>query len=207
MNAGTGQRFSVGLTGGIGSGKSTVADLFAERGAYIIDTDLIAHTLTAPGGGAIAAIVEKFGADCLLADGAMNRPLMRERVFADPLAKQALEAILHPLIGRAVEQAARQVTGAYPIYVVPLLVESGRWRARVDRILVVDCPESLQIERVRLRSKLSTEQVLAIMATQVSRAQRNAAADDLINNTADRAALAVQVDRLHASYCQLAKSA
>ena len=204
MTTAAGHRFAVGLTGGIGSGKSTVADLFAERGATIIDTDQIAHALTAPGGPAIAAIVEKFGNEFLRADGAMNRPMMRERVFADSQAKRALETILHPLIGVAVERASQQIRGIYPIYVVPLLVESGRWRARVDRILVVDCPENLQIERVRVRSNLSAEQVLAIMATQVTRSERNAAADDLISNTADLQALTAQVDRLHTHYCLLA---
>ena len=204
MTTAAGHRFAVGLTGGIGSGKSTVADLFAERGATIIDTDQIAHALTAPGGPAIAAIVEKFGNEFLRADGAMNRPMMRERVFADSQAKRALETILHPLIGVAVERASQQIRGIYPLYVVPLLVESGRWRARVDRILVVDCPENLQIERVRVRSNLSAEQVLAIMATQVTRSERNAAADDLISNTADLQALTAQVDRLHTHYCLLA---
>jgi dephospho-CoA kinase len=199
--------FSVGLTGGIGSGKSTVADLFAERGVAVVDTDQIAHQLTAPGGAAITPITEAFGPAFILPDGAMNRGMMRDHVFSDPAARQSLEAILHPLIGLGVEQAARDADGCYLIYVVPLLVESGRWRARVNRILVVDCPEAVQIARVRQRSKLAETQVRAIMATQASRAQRNAAADDLIDNSTDTAALLPQVERLHARYLALAAAA
>lgn len=204
MTSPTRPPFSVGLTGGIGSGKSTVADLFAERGACLIDTDLIAHQLTTPGGQAMAAIAEQFGPAFLLPDGAMNRAMMRDHVFSNAAARQSLEAILHPMIGRAVEQATREATGLYPIFVVPLLVESLRWRDRVTRILVIDCPEALQIARVRQRNNLSEDQVRAIMATQASRAQRNAAADDLIENTGDAAALTPHVNRLHALYCRLA---
>ncbi len=196
--------FSVGLTGGIGSGKSTVADLFAARGAAIIDTDLIAHALTAPGGAAIAPITEVFGQAFMLPDGAMNRSMMRDHVFSDPAARQALEAILHPLIGLGVQQAALLSHGCYRMYVVPLLVESGRWRTRVSRILVVDCPEAAQIARVQQRSSLAETQVRAIMATQASRSQRNAAADDRIDNGAGAEALLPQVERLHASYLALA---
>ena len=201
--AGSGD-FSVGLTGGIGSGKSTVADLFAERGVTLIDADLIAHHLTEPGGTALPAIARSFGTQFLQADGAMNRAMMRDRVFSDPVAKKNLEAILHPLIRQEVARAAAQATGLYKLFVVPLLVESGRWREQVTRILVVDCPEELQIARVMQRNGLSEEQVHAIMATQATRAQRLAAADDLICNDRDAAALVPQVERLHALYCALA---
>ena len=190
--------FSVGLTGGIGSGKSLVAELFAERGAAIVDTDLIAHQLTAPQGAAMAGIRAAFGAGFLTPDGAMDRQKMRQRVFADPLAKRQLEAILHPLIQQECERAAATTAGAYLMFVVPLLVESGRWRQRVARVLVVDCLEALQVARVMRRNGMSEAQVRAIMATQVPRAARLAAADDVIVNDADVAALIPQVDRLHA---------
>lgn len=195
---------SIGLTGGIGSGKSLVADLFAARGASVIDTDLIAHALTAPGGAAMPAIREAFGDAFVAADGALNRAAMREHVFSDPEAKRRLEAILHPLIGAQTELAAEQAQGPYQVFVVPLLVESGRWRERVDRILVVDCPEPLQIERVMRRNALSADQVRAIMAAQASRAQRLAVADDIIVNDGERAAVEAAVERLHGQYCLLA---
>lgn len=204
MSATPTERFCVGLTGGIGSGKTTVANLFAALGASLIDTDLIAHQLTAPDGAALPQIAAQFGAAFLLPDGSMNRPTMREQVFSDPHAKKKLEAILHPLIGIEVAQAASRATGPYLIYVVPLLVESGRWRDRVERILVVDCSETLQITRVMQRSALSQSQVRAIMATQASREQRLAAADDVVINDADTAALTAPVERLHVAYCRLA---
>ncbi|NMM36519.1 MAG: dephospho-CoA kinase [Glaciimonas sp.] len=197
-------RFSVGVTGGVGSGKSTVADLFAACGATIIDTDLIAHRLCAPDGAAIAAIRVQFGAAFIGADGAMDRAAMRDKVFSDRVAKQRLEAILHPLIRAETERAAQQAEGVYLMLVVPLLVESGNWDRRVARVLVIDCPEALQIQRVMQRNGLSEVQVRAIMAHQVSRATRLAAADDVIVNDADASALASQVDRLHGLYLSLA---
>jgi len=200
-------KFSVGLTGGIGSGKSTVADLFAACGAAVIDTDQIAHQLTAPGGAAIAAIQAQFGADFLTVDGAMDRAKMRVRVFADPTAKQQLETILHPLIRSETERAALQAQGTYLLFAIPLLVESGSWKQRLSRVLVVDCPETLQLQRVMQRNQLSEPQVRAIMATQASRAERLAAADDIIVNDGDRAALLPQIERLHALYLSLAKTA
>ena len=199
--------FSIGLTGGIGCGKTTVADLFAARGASIIDTDLIAHQLTAPDGAAMPAIREAFGAGFILPNGAMDRARMRERVFADRADKHRLEAIIHPLIAREVEHAAAHADGAYRLFVVPLLVESGKWRTRVSRILVIDCPEALQIERVVQRSALTPAAVAAIMAAQVPRATRLAAADDVIVNDGGTAALAPQVDRLHRQYCAMAAAA
>jgi dephospho-CoA kinase len=193
-------RFSVGLTGGIGCGKSTVADLFAARGASLVDTDVIAHQLTAPGGAAMPALLQEFGAGFATPDGAMDRARMRDLVFADPGARTRLEAILHPMIRAATVAAADAATGAYVIYVVPLLVESGNWRARVQRILAIDCQEATQIARVMARSGLPEAQVKAIMAAQASRQQRLAAADDVIDNDAGLEALLPQVARLHQFY-------
>ncbi|SNS22148.1 dephospho-CoA kinase [Noviherbaspirillum humi] len=196
-------RFSIGLTGGIGSGKTTVANLFAARGAALIDTDLIAHRLTQPDGLAIPAIRDAFGPQFLTATGALDRARMRSHVFANPAEKSRLEAILHPLIRSETERQAREARGVYAIFVVPLLVESGSWRQRVSRVLVVDCPESLQVERVMQRSGLSEAEVRAIMAAQASRAQRLAAADDVIVNDGDPGRLENEVDRLHAQYVSL----
>lgn len=194
--------FVVGLTGGIGSGKSTVADLFAERGAGVVDTDVIAHELTAPGGAAIAAIRARFGDDVLRADGALDRDAMRARAFDDPQARRALEAILHPMIRDESERRIHASTGPYVLHVVPLLVESGGRAGRFDRVLVVDCPVSVQIERVRRRSGLSVERIESILATQASREARRAAADDVIDNGGDADALAPQVEALHRRYVE-----
>ena len=196
----------IGLTGGIGSGKSTVADLFAARGATLVDTDLIAHALTGPGGAAMPAIREVFGTAVIAADGRLDRPAMRALAFSDPSARKRLEAILHPMIR---EQSVREVsaaTGSYVILVVPLLVESGTWRERAHRVLVVDCPVEVQIERVMRRSALPRDQVLAILAAQATREARLAVADDRIDNALDPSALAPQVDALHALYSRLAAS-
>ena len=195
--------FAVGLTGGIGSGKSTVADLFAARGASIVDTDVIAHSLTAPGGAAMPAIIAAFGAEFADANGALDRPRMRALVFSDAKAKAKLEAILHPRIRAGALAAAEAATGDYVMYAVPLLVESGTWRDRVSRILAVDCREDVQIARVMARNNLSETQVRAIMAAQASRAERLAAADDVIDNNGGLDALAPQIDRLHAQYLQM----
>ena len=199
------QKYSIGLTGGIGSGKSAVAHLFSERGASIIDTDAISHALTTAGGDAMPEIARIFGSNFLTSDGALNRAAMRELVFSDPPARQQLESILHPLISQKTQDQANQATGHYLIFVVPLLVESGRWTDRVDRVLVVDCREELQIERVMHRNNLSAEQVRAIMATQVSRAQRLAAADDILANEQSLEALSTAVDKLHQNYLRLAQ--
>ena len=196
--------FSVGLTGGIGSGKTTVANLFAARGATIVDTDAIARKLTLPGGVAIDAIRAEFGPVAIDVSGAMDRAAMRAQVFADPAAKARLESILHPLIRQQCEQAAAEAKGAYVIFDVPLLLESEHWRKRVARILVVDCPEELQVSRVMARSRMSEQQVRAIMAAQTSRQQRLEAADDVIVNDGITAALLPEIDRLHAFYLQLA---
>ncbi len=198
-------RFSIGLTGGIGSGKSTVADLFAARGAAVIDTDLIAHQLTAPGGSAIEPIKHTFGNNFVAPNGAMDRAKMREAVFADPSTKERLEAILHPMIRAETEHAAARAEGAYLLFVVPLLVESGRWQQRVSRVLAIDCSEETQIRRVMQRNNLTEPQVRAIMATQVPRTTRLAAADDIIINEGDTAALTPQVQQLHKLYLSLAR--
>lgn len=199
-------RFSIGLTGGIGSGKSTVADLFAAHGASVIDTDLIAHQLTAPGGIAIEPVRQAFGPAFIAADGSMDRTRMREAVFSAPAAKKQLEAILHPLIRMETERAAADAQGTYPLFVVPLLVESGVWKERVTRVLVIDCPEEVQVRRVMQRNALTEQQIRAIMTTQAPRAIRLAAADDVIINDGDPEALSVQVKRLHQQYVSLART-
>jgi dephospho-CoA kinase len=198
--------FAVGLTGGIGSGKSAVADRFAALGAAIVDTDAIAHALTAPGGAAIAAIVREFGADCLDDRGALDRRRMRERVFGDAQAKAKLEAILHPRIREAALAAAASAAAVAPyvVFVVPLLVESGAWRDRVDRLLVIDCSQATQEARVCARSGLDRALARRIIAQQASRAERLAAADDVLVNEGTLAQLAPRVQRLHARYNALA---
>jgi dephospho-CoA kinase len=190
----------IGLTGGIGCGKTTVAHLFAAHGATIVDTDLIAHAMTLPGGAAMPAIGAEFGDAYLTADGALDRAAMRALVFSDPDAKLRLEAILHPLIRAAAEAEAACAQGAYVIFVVPLLIESGNWRGRVARVLAIDCSEATQIARVMDRNGLQESQVKAIMAAQVSREKRLAAADDVIVNDDGLAALAPQVTALHQTY-------
>jgi dephospho-CoA kinase len=197
--------FSVGLTGGIGCGKTTVANLFADRGASVIDTDEIAHALTAPGGAAMPALVAEFGPSYATPDGALDRARMRELVFSSPGARARLEAILHPRIRDATAAAAAIATGPYVIFVVPLLIESGTWRERVGRVLAIDSPEEMQIARVMTRNGLQEAQVRAIMAAQVTREQRLAAADDVILNDDGLEALIPQVDRLHAFYLSQAE--
>jgi len=197
-------QFSVGLTGGIGSGKSAVATLLGELGASIIDTDAISHSLTAAGGDAMPAIATLFGSKYLTSDGALDRAAMRERVFSDQAARRQLESVLHPLIAQKTLAEANQARGLYLIFVVPLLVESGRWKDRVDRILVVDCSEDLQIQRVMRRNNLTAAQVQAIMATQVSRTQRLAAATDVVVNEMSLETLRSEVEQLHQRYLGLA---
>ncbi|KVN87227.1 dephospho-CoA kinase [Burkholderia ubonensis] len=192
---------AVGLTGGIGSGKTTVADLFAARGASIVDTDLIAHRITAPGGLAMPAIEQAFGPDFVAADGSLDRAKMRALIFSDDAARRRLEAITHPLIRTETDREGREARGAYVMFVVPLLVESGSWKSRVDRVLVVDCDVETQIARVMHRNRFTREQVEAIIARQATRDARLAAADDVIVNDATTPdALAAQVDALHQRY-------
>jgi dephospho-CoA kinase len=196
--------FTVGLTGGIGSGKTLVADLFAGCGATVIDTDAIAHAMTAPHGPAMHRIEAEFGAAYIAADGSMDRARMRELVFSDPGARQRLEAILHPMIREAANAAAVLAEGPYTIFAVPLLVEAGGWRERVARVLVVDCPEALQVERVMARNGLAEGQVHAIMASQATRGERLAAADDVVDNSGSIADLGPQIARLHRQYLEFA---
>ena len=197
--------FSVGLTGGIGCGKTTVADMFAALGASVIDTDQIAHSLTAPHGAAMPALLAEFGEDFATPEGALDRAKMRALVFSAATARARLEAILHPRIRDATAAAAAIATGPYTIFVVPLLIESGTWRERVTRVLAIDCSEETQVARVMTRSGLSAEQVRAIMAAQVTRAQRLAAADDVVNNDEGLDELRPQVERLHAHYLSYSK--
>lgn len=175
-------QLKIGLTGGIGSGKTRVADILAEQGAAIIDTDLIAHQLTAPGGKAIEPLRARFGNEMITEAGALDRARMRELVFRDPAAKTQLETLLHPMIGQSVAEEAERVRGAYLVFVVPLLVENGRWKERVDRVCVVDCDETTQVSRVQARSHLDPSLITRIMAAQATRADRLAAADDVILN-------------------------
>jgi dephospho-CoA kinase len=177
----------IGLTGGIGSGKSTVSGMLAARGATIVDTDAIAHALTQPGGAAMPALRAAFGDAVVDARGGLDRAAMRARVFGDGAVQQqarlALEAILHPLIGReAARQGAQAGEGGVVVYDVPLLVESGRWRDRVDRVLVVDCSEATQVARVVSRSGWTEDGVRAVIARQATRERRRAAADAVIVN-------------------------
>jgi dephospho-CoA kinase len=175
----------VGLTGGIGSGKSTVAELLLAQGAAVIDTDAIARDLTAPGGLAIPALRERFGAECIDARGALDRPWMRQRAFADPAIRRELEALLHPLIGAETSHRADAVASSpCLVFDVPLLVESGRWRERVDRVLVIDCREATQVARVLRRPGWSLEDAERVIAQQASRHQRRATADAVIDNDA-----------------------
>jgi dephospho-CoA kinase len=199
--------FVVGLTGGIGSGKSAAAAEFERLGASVVDTDAIAHQLTAAGGAAMGDIRKVFGSEVLAASGALDRDKMRERVFADPAAKTALEALLHPLIRDESRRLIAGARGPYVIHVVPLLVESPDYRSRVDRVLVIDTPEELQVERVRNRSGLSEAQVRAILAAQATRARRLAAADDLIENRGTIEALREQVAALHRKYLEYSQAA
>lgn len=174
----------IGLTGGIGSGKSTVGALLVQQGGALIDTDAIARKLTLPGGEAMASIEASFGNGIVGADGGLDRARMREIVFADPQAKRKLEAILHPLIGLACEReaSAALASGRAAVFDVPLLVESRRWRARLDRVLVIDASEATQVRRVMERSGWSAEMVRAVIAQQATRSARRAAADAVIFN-------------------------
>ena len=231
----------IGLTGGIGSGKSAAADCFAALGVTVVDTDAISHELTAAGGAAMPAILATFGSAMLTAEGALNRIAMRQRVFTEPAARLQLEAILHPLIRetsqRRVELARQRITSTkspkasvgadetttkttmqqggrakdalcavacgetpYVVLVVPLLVESKNYRERVNRVLVIDCPEETQITRTMARSAMSRDEVLRVLASQATRAQRLAAADDVIDNDGSLAQLQQRVAALDAAY-------
>lgn len=196
--------FSIVLTGGIGSGKTMVANMFAELGATIVDTDDVARNLTLPGGAAIEPIKKEFGETFIQPDGAMNRSRMRELVFSKPEERLKLEAILHPLIRKESLELAEAAMGTYVIFVIPLLVERPVWNGMGTRILAVDCPEELQIERVMKRNNMSRNQVEAIMATQATRQERLAAADDVIVNDRSVDEVRKEVVILHAKYTAMA---
>ncbi len=197
--------FTVALTGGIGSGKSAVAELFSDQGVDVIDTDRIAHALTAPDGAAMPEIIERFGPVSVALGGGLDRARMRALVFEDASARRRLEAILHPLIrAEAVRQLNRSIR-PYALLVVPLLAETtGAYDDIVDRVLVVDCAETTQVRRVVERNGYSEAAIRAIMASQASRAMRLDMADDVIENEGDRNALAAQVARFHLHYLELA---
>ncbi|MBS0322705.1 MAG: dephospho-CoA kinase [Proteobacteria bacterium] len=199
--------FTVGLTGGIGSGKSAAADHFARLGAAIVDSDAVSRELTGPSGAAVQAIASAFDATMIAADGALDRAAMRRTIFADPAARQRLEAILHPMIRArcdALDAQAREQGAPYVIHDIPLLVESGQGRGRFDRIVVVDCPEDVQIRRVMARSGLDAAEVRHIMAAQASRTQRLAAADTVLHNDSDLESLHRQIETLHREFLEAA---
>ena len=198
-------RLRVGLTGGIGSGKTTVAALFAAHGATVIDADRIGREMTARGGSAVAALRAEFGDTAIGADGGLDRGWMRQRVFSDPATKLRLERLLHPLIRAAMRAEADRAATAYVVLEIPLLIESGSPHDRVDRVLVVDSPRALQLVRVARRSGLSDAQTQAILAHQASRAERLAAADDVVVNAGEPAALAARIARLDRLYSALAR--
>ncbi len=173
---------AIGLTGGIGSGKSTVAQMLVACGAHLVDTDAIARSLTIAGGAAMPAVATAFGPQAVAADGALDRERMRSLVFADPSAKARLEAILHPLIGRQARQQAQAAKGRVVVFDVPLLTESSHWRGRVDRVLVVDCPAATQVARVAQRPGWTADAAARVVSQQATREARRAIADAVIFN-------------------------
>ncbi|TAH46578.1 MAG: dephospho-CoA kinase [Gammaproteobacteria bacterium] len=195
--------YTVALTGGIASGKSTAERLFAALGVEILDADLIAREVVAPGSEGLARIVEAFGTSALTADGTLDRKAMRERVFADAPARRTLESIIHPRVRATLKSRAQAAGGPYVMLVIPLFVESGDY-AWVDRVLVVDVPRETQIDRLIARDGISREQAEAMLDAQATREQRLAAADDVIDNRADPDSLKAAVELLHRRYLQLA---
>lgn len=201
--------FRLGVTGGVGSGKSTVADHLHHCGAGIIDADALSHELTARGGAAVQPVLEEFGASVIGSDGALDRAAMRDLVFSDNSARHRLEAVLHPLIRSEAERRAREISerGApYIAFVIPLLIESGHWRGQLDRVLVVDCSEAVQLERVAARPGLDRVTAARIMSAQAPRAQRLAAAHDILFNEAPLPHVKARVVDLHRMYLALAAS-
>lgn len=199
--------FVVGLTGGIGAGKSAVSERFAWLGVPVVDTDVIARELTVSGGEALPAIREAFGNSVFFRADELDRAALRQQVFADPAARARLEAILHPLIRRAAGQRLAALDAPYALLVVPLLLETGAYADIVQRTLLVDCPESIRVERVMARSALTRAEVEAIVAAQVHDEARRAVADDKIDNTGGLDALDTAVAELHVRYLEWARAA
>jgi dephospho-CoA kinase len=196
----------IGLTGGIASGKSTVTQRFAELGVPVIDADIASRTVVEPGKPGLSQLVLRFGEGVLDAEGRLDRPALRALIFNDSSARHALDGILHPLIRAEMEHAAADVQGPYVLMAIPLLVEGGNAHKRVDRVLVVDVDEALQIRRLQARDGSSAEQARAILASQASRAARLGEADDVLLNTGSVAELRQAVDRLHEQYLHLAQT-
>ena len=196
--------YCVGITGGIGSGKSRAAAMFGDMGAGVVDTDEISHQMTASGGSAMPEIVAAFGPAAAAADGSLDRAAMRRRIFGDPEARRRLENILHPRIREVAHGQIAESTAPYVLLVVPLLLETGAYRDIIRRILVVDCDEALQVSRTIARSRLDEASVRAIMAAQISRSERLARADDIIRNDGGVDELRRQVAALHGKYLELA---
>jgi dephospho-CoA kinase len=199
--------FCVGLTGGIGSGKSAASGMFEALGAAVVDTDEISRALTAPGGAAIAEIRERFGPESIAADGGLDRERMRLLVFRDAASRAKLERILHPLIRRRTRDAIAATRLPYVVVVVPLLFETGACMELIQRVLVVDCEEEEQVRRVMARSGFAAGEARRIMATQLPRAERLRRADDVLHNDGGIEALRSQVEQLHARYLALARKA
>jgi dephospho-CoA kinase len=196
----------IGLTGGIASGKSTVTQRFAELGVPVIDADVASRNVVEPGTRGLAQVVQRFGPEVLDAAGRLNRPALRALIFNDSSSRQALDAILHPLIRAEMEREATEAKGPYMVMAIPLLVEGGTARQRIDRVLVVDADETLQIQRLQARDGSSAEQARAILASQANRAARLGQADDVLLNTGTVAELRQAVDRLHEQYLLLAQT-
>jgi len=200
-----GRRLRIGLTGGIASGKSTVARRFIELGVPVIDADEAARAVVAPGKPGLAQVLERFGSSVLAENGELDRRALRDLIFRDPGSRRDLETILHPLIRADMEQSAELAVGPYVVMAIPLLVE-GDARERVDRVLVVDVDEAVQLQRVRARDGCTEEQARAILASQASRSARLAAADDVLLNAGTVTDLRQAVDHLHAQYLRLAEA-
>ncbi len=196
----------IGLTGGIGSGKSAAADLFSAHGITVVDADIAAREVVEPGTGCLDAITKHFGADILLPNGELNRRALREIIFNDPQAKAWLEALLHPAIRELIIQQLNEAPSPYVLLVSPLLLETDQHQL-TSRIVVIDCDESEQIQRAAARDNSDAERIKAIMATQLTRSQRLAKADDILHNHGSLEDLAQQVDALHQQYLQLARVA
>jgi dephospho-CoA kinase len=199
-------RLRIGLTGGIASGKSTVTQRFVELGVPVIDADVVSRAVVEPGTQGLALVVKRFGPQVLDANGGLDRRALRTVIFNDSASRQALDAILHPLIRVEMEKQVAAASGPYVVMAIPLLIEGGNPRRRVDRVLVVDVDETLQIQRVLQRDGVSLEQARAILASQASREARLAAADDVISNVGTVAELRQAVDRVHEQYLQHSQS-